>query len=126
MPAEKHLEFIQSAIARMGTNSFQMKSWNVALASAAIGFAAAKDSHPQAAELALVPSFVFWLLDAYYLGLERAFRDLYDGAVAGTVSPYLMKPKPTPKIWLVAFVRPSVLLIHAAMLAIIWAVTGFR
>ena len=29
----KHLEFIQSIIARLAGNSFQMKGWNVALAS---------------------------------------------------------------------------------------------
>lgn len=37
MPSLKHLDFLQSAIGRMGRNSFQMKSWNVALASAVIG-----------------------------------------------------------------------------------------
>src|SRR5579872_7393748 len=103
MPSEKHLEFIQAAISRMGGNSFQMKSWNVALATAAIGFAAAKDSHPRAAMLALVPSFVFWLLDAYYLGLERAFRVLYDQAVDGTATSYSMKPKPGITMWFVSF-----------------------
>ena len=60
MPNEKHLEFIQGAIARMAGNSFQMKSWNVALATAAIGFAVAKDSHPKAAVLAILPALTFW------------------------------------------------------------------
>ena len=126
MPSEKHLEFIQAAISRMGGNSFQMKAWNVALASAAIGFAAAKDSHPPAAMLALVPSFVFWLLDAYYLRLERAFRTLYEQAVAGTAPAYSMKPKPTIGMWFVAFFRPSVSLIHAAMMAVIFQSTYYK
>src|ERR1700691_5910895 len=98
MPNDKHLEFIQSVISRMAGNSFQMKSWNVALATAAIGFAAAKDSHPKAAMLALIPSFVFWVLDAYYLLLERAFRDLYDDAINGTAAAYSMKIKTTVKM----------------------------
>jgi hypothetical protein len=123
MPSEKHLDFVQSAIARMASNSFQMKSWNVALASATIGFAAAKDSHPRAAVLAMVPSFVFWLLDAYYLQLERAFRKLYEEAIAGTAPVYSMKPEPTIKMWFVCFFRPSVLLVHGAMLAVIVKVT---
>jgi hypothetical protein len=55
MPSLKHPDFLQSAIGRMGRNSFQMKSWNVALASAVIGLAAAKDSHPRRAALAFVP-----------------------------------------------------------------------
>jgi len=123
MPSEKHLEFIQSTISRMAGNSFQMKSWNVALATAAIGFAAAKDSHPKAAMLALVPSFVFWLLDAYYLRLERAFRNLYDEAFQGTATTYSMKIKTTVSMALIAFIRPSVSLIHATMMAVIYAVT---
>jgi hypothetical protein len=123
MPVEKHLDFIQSAIGRMAGNSFQMKSWNVALASAAIGFAASKDSHHRAASLAIVPSLVFWFLDAYYLQLERAFRDLYEKAVDGTATDYLMKPNPTIWMWVVAFFRPSVLLIHGTMAAVIYWVT---
>jgi hypothetical protein len=124
-PSEKHLDFIQSAISRTASNSFQMKSWNVALASAAVGFAAAKDSHPRAAVLAVVPSLVFWLLDAYYLQLERAFRKLYNEAVAGTAAAYSMKPQPTAKMWFESFFRPSVFLIHGAMLAVIFKVTRY-
>ena len=123
MPSEKHLDFIQAAISRMGANSFQMKSWNVGLATAAIGFAAAKDSHSRAAVFALAPGFVFWCLDAYYLRLERAFRNLYNDAVAGSVKVYVMEPSPTAKMWVVAFFRPSVFLVHAVALAVIFTVT---
>jgi hypothetical protein len=55
----KPLEFIQAIIARMAGNSTQMKTWNVALATAAIGFVAAKDSKPGAAIYALVPALHF-------------------------------------------------------------------
>jgi hypothetical protein len=107
----------------MAANSFQMKAWNVALAAAVIGFGAAKDSHAHAAYPALLPSFVFWLLDAYYLQLEHGFRKLYEGAIAGTVSAYCMKPQLTVGMWFSAFFRPSVLLVHAAMLAVIYIAT---
>lgn len=123
MASEKHLEFIQSAVSRMAGNSVEMKKWTVALATAAIGFAAAKDSHPRAAMLALIPSFVFWVLDAYYLLLERAFRNLYDEAVQGTTAAYSMSIKTTARMALTAFVRPSVLLIHATMMVVIYTVT---
>ena len=126
MPTEKHLEMIQAAITRMAGNSFQLKAWNVALTSAVIGFAAAKESHPRAAAFALAPALVFWLLDGYYLGLETAFRNLYDGAVSGTVLPYVMTPQPTVWIWIKAFFRPSVLFIHAVLVAMIFEVTLLR
>lgn len=122
MPNEKHLEFIQGAIARMAGNSFQMKSWNVALATAAIGFAVAKDSHPKAAVLAILPALTFWVLDAYYLLLERAFRDLYDKAVAGTAVAYSMKIERTFGMALVAFFRPSVSVIHLTAIIVIYMV----
>ena len=124
MPSEKHLEFIQSAIGRMAGNSFQMKAWNVALASAVIGFAVAKDSRPAGAVLAVAPSLAFWVLDAYYLQLEGAFRTLYDQAVAGTAPSYSMHTRSNGLLWIRAFFRPSVALIHAPMVAVIFKVTS--
>lgn len=122
--SDKHLDFIQSTISRMASHSFQMKSWNVALATAVIGFVAAKDMHPKATMLALIPSFVFWVLDAYYLLLERAFRNLYEEAVNGSVTVYSMKIKTTAYMMFIAFIRPSVLLIHLTMMGVIYAATS--
>jgi hypothetical protein len=78
----KHLEFIEGIISRLAGNSFQMKSWNVALATAAVGLEAAKDSKPTLGVLAVVPAIAFWCLDAYYLAQESLHRCLYKKAVA--------------------------------------------
>lgn len=73
----KHLEFIQNAITRMNSNSFQLKGWAVTLVSAI--FAVAITSAVQViAFAALLPIFSFWGLDAYYLFLERRYRLLYN------------------------------------------------
>jgi hypothetical protein len=61
-------EFIQGIISRLAGNSFQMKGWNVALATAAVGLAAAKDSKPTLAVLAVVPARV--LVSGCILALE--------------------------------------------------------
>jgi hypothetical protein len=120
----KHLEFIQAIIARMAGNSFQMKGWNVALATAAVGFAATKDSHPTAAVLAVVPSIAFWFLDAYYLGLEWLYRDLYNGAVAGTIAPFDLKAgKLGFAKWLDVVWRPAVSCLHLPMIGVILLVS---
>src|SRR4051812_12610620 len=102
MPNEKHLEFLQSAIARMAGNSFQMKTWSVGIATAAIGFAAAKDSVPAAGAFGVVPILTFWGLDAYYLALERGFRALYETAraVPCTTGTFDMVPTGVEKAWL--------------------------
>ena len=128
MPDPKHLEFIQSVVSRLAGNSFQMKSWNVALATAAIGFAAAKDSHPTAAAIAAIPSFAFWFLDAYYLGLERLYRDLYAAANAGTKTAFdLDAGALTFGKWLDEMFRVSVAGLHLPMtfVALLVSLTDF-
>jgi len=73
----KHLEFIQSVITRMGSNSFQMKGWMITIVSALLAIYADKQNSLYAL-FALIPTFIFWGLDSYYLWLERKFRGLYN------------------------------------------------
>ena len=77
----KHLEFIQAVITRMATNSFIFKGWAITIATGLAAFAAF-DSRRALLVVALFPTLIFWALDAYYLWLEHAFRDLYK-TVAG-------------------------------------------
>lgn len=77
----KHLEFIQSTIARMNQNSFQIKGWMITLVSALLALYASSEKVVYIL-IAIVPAIVFWLLDAYYLQQERRFRGVYND-VAG-------------------------------------------
>lgn len=77
----KHLEFIQSTITRMNQNSFQIKGWMITLVSALLALYASSEKVAYIL-IAIVPAIVFWLLDAYYLQLERRFRGVYND-VAG-------------------------------------------
>jgi hypothetical protein len=73
----KHLEFIQSVISRLSTDSFLMKGWAVTVAGVIFGFAA--DHKDWGVALAgLVPVACFWFLDVYFVRKERQFRTLYD------------------------------------------------
>lgn len=76
----KHLELIQTVITRMAGNSFLIKAWAVTVASALFALALKQSSAPLPtfAMLALLPTLVFWGLDAYYLREERLYRALYD------------------------------------------------
>lgn len=73
----KHLEFIQTVVSRLNNNSFLLKGWSITIASAVFVL-----TDKQAEKvLFLVPFFSipsFWLMDGYYLALERKFRDLYE------------------------------------------------
>ena len=73
----KHLEFIQSVITRMATNSFLIKGWMITLVSALFALAA-RDADGRYVMVTFVAVPLFWLLDAYYLAQERQYRDLYD------------------------------------------------
>lgn len=71
-----HLNMIQEIITRMGNNSFSLKQWSVGIMVAIYAFAG--ESSHKAVIVTIIPLIVFWILDAYYLMIERKFRCLYD------------------------------------------------
>lgn len=73
----QHLEFIQNIINRMNSNSFQIKEWMITIVSALLALYASSGNETYIF-VAIVPTFLFWYLDAYYLQQERKFRKLYD------------------------------------------------
>lgn len=72
----KHLEMIQDIVNRLASNSFVFKGW-AATVIAGISAFAAKDTSRRIMLVALLATILFWLSDAYYLSLERRYRDLY-------------------------------------------------
>jgi len=73
----KHLEFIQNAIVRMNTNSFQIKKIAITIIAALLALYASSNNFVYLF-IAIVPTIIFWCLDAYYLQQERKFRGVYD------------------------------------------------
>lgn len=61
----------------MGTNSTSCKTWCITIVSALL-LAIADKGKPHLAWLALLPTFLFWALDVYYLALEKGFRRSYE------------------------------------------------
>jgi hypothetical protein len=76
----KHLEMVQSTIKRLSQNSFVIKGWSVTLVSVVFAVAKMENSGRPLFLVTLVPTFIFWGLDAYYLQHERLYRKLYDSA----------------------------------------------
>jgi len=81
-PKVEYLSFVQDVITRIAGNSFLIKGWAVTLVSALSAFAA-KDADRGIAWVGCGAAVVFAALDATYLGIERAYRDLYEDAVGG-------------------------------------------
>ena len=75
-----HLQIVQGVIQRMAENSRSCKVWCVTLVSAILVLVA-QTKESQHALIALAPIALFWLLDSYYLALERGFRESYDALV---------------------------------------------
>lgn len=86
----KHLEFIQDAISRMNSNSFQMKSWVLVIVTALLG-SFANTGNKNFVLLAIFPTIIFWFLDTYYLQLERKFRGVYNDVAGISENPKSVK-----------------------------------
>lgn len=77
---QTHLGILQGVIQRMASNSTSCKAWCVTLVSAILVIVAGKGK-PEYAWIALLPTIVFAALDAYYLALEKGFRNSYNSFV---------------------------------------------
>lgn len=78
---QTHLGIMQNVIQRMASNSSASKAWCVTLVSAVLVIVADKGK-PDYAYIAMLPTFVFAALDAYYLALEKAFRNSYNDFIS--------------------------------------------
>lgn len=77
---QTHLNILQNIIQRMSSNSTYCKAWSITLISAILVIVADKDS-PKYGLIALVPNLLFFILDSYYLSLEKHFRKEYIGFI---------------------------------------------
>jgi hypothetical protein len=118
----KHLEFIQETIRRMASNSFLLKGWAVTLVSA-LFVLADKQAKPEFFYIAYIPTAVFWVLDGYYLSLERKFKLLYaDVTKENSTVPSMSLDIGTFKTfeywkswWIIGIVRPATSLFYASL-----------
>jgi hypothetical protein len=78
---QTHLGILQNVIQRMAANSSASKAWCVTLVSAVLVIVADKGV-PDYAYIALLPALIFAALDAYYLALEKAFRNSYNDFIS--------------------------------------------
>ena len=114
----KHLEFIQSVIARMNLNSFLLKGWSVTLLT---GILTVETVHPRPEFLIVggLPILLFWALDGYYLHVERMFRRRYDAVrlKANDETDFDMTPIPGAFSLVKALLSATVLPFHGCLAA---------
>ena len=74
----KHLEFIQNIISRMAGNLFFLRGWTITLIGALLALFSKGNNANYIIGFLIVLTFIFWILDGYFLSQERLFRDLYN------------------------------------------------
>jgi hypothetical protein len=121
----KHLEFIQAVITRMAGNSMAAKGWSVALTAALVGLASAQKADARFVILALLPPIAFWTIDAYYMYLERCYRDRFDAVNASTDatwSGFDLTPLTAGRNYVTdGLLRPAVFGVHLLILVLAFA-----
>ena len=98
-----HITVMQGVIQRMAENSGSCKIWCITIV-AAVLVLVSRTENSNHALIALVPAFLFLILDIYYLALEQSFRSSYNVFVEtlhkGELSASaLYDVKPSGSIW---------------------------
>jgi hypothetical protein len=76
----QHLEFVQNVITRMASNSFQIKGFTMVMATLLAGLWG-ESKNILFLWLVIPATIMCALVDAYYLQLERKYRELYKRSV---------------------------------------------
>lgn len=81
---KKWIDLIEDCIKRMANNSFQIKKWAMAIVLAIIALIPENTGvNPKIIVLCVVIGIMgFWMLDSYYLMLEKAFKDKYSDVIS--------------------------------------------
>lgn len=129
---QAHLNITQNVIQRMASNCTSCKGWAIALVSAMLVIIADKGKSNDFF-IATIPTVLFWALDAYYLGLEKMFRNSYNNFIgklhAGKlVADDLFAVSPTGnmiKVFLCSLFSFSVWPLYLTLLSMVFVVKQF-
>ncbi|MCB5461555.1 hypothetical protein BCT70_010220 [Vibrio lentus] len=121
-----HLQFIQSVISRMNTNSFLIKGWAITLVAALLALAA--DGNAEIFVASYVVSPIFWFLDGFFISQERKFRKLYDHVrlLDENDIDYSMNTKPYENhktTWFSGIFSDTLIFFYLPMIAIVYQVS---
>lgn len=131
---QAHLELMQGTVTRAAENSRTCKLWCVTLVSATLVLVA-RTERPEYALVALLPAMLFFILDTYYLALERGFRrsyrefveDLHDGKLLVSDLYFIVPSGSVAKQFLASLLSFSIWPFYPtliAMILIVWCVLG--
>ena len=71
-----YISLLQENITRMASNCNSCKTWLITIVSALFALQLTGDAIKPHLWIAIIPTVLFYFLDAYYLGIEKRFRDI--------------------------------------------------
>lgn len=79
----KEIDLIQGCINRMANNSFLIKGWAIGVFAGVTAFTKGENLSNMLLLIftTIVPFICFWILDAYYLQVEKKYRALYEDRI---------------------------------------------
>ncbi len=80
----KEIDLIQAVITRMASNSFLLKGWLISLVAVILTLSKDTIVVEDVSYLSLtliLPVFIFWYLDAFFLHKEKCYRKLYEWVI---------------------------------------------
>lgn len=77
----KEIDLIQGCISRMAHNSFLIKGWTITIIVITWAILGKESLSSFALLLLLIPIIGFWCLDAYFLWVEKMYRNLYSSVL---------------------------------------------
>ncbi len=83
-----YLNLIQANISRMAGNSALMKGFSATIVATVLAMSL-DETNWKYILITIIPVLIFALADAYYLGLERKYRNLYNLVSTGKLNPYM-------------------------------------
>ena len=78
----KELDLIQDCISRMARNSFMLKGWAITVVVITWAIIGTENWGSLSILLLLVPTIMFWSLDAFFLLTEKRYRKLYEWVIS--------------------------------------------
>lgn len=78
---QKYLDSLQGLVARFSNLSAQIKNWSITVSAGLIALLL-KSDHLNCDWLLVMPFLSFYILDTYYLSLEKSARRIFEGVVS--------------------------------------------
>lgn len=115
----KSLELLQGIIGRLSTHGFLLKGWAVTLVTALLTFSGATGQE-RLATLALVPTVIFWALDAYLLAREHQYRRIFNLTRQGQQDAFDFQLEAlTAGTWALSAFRPAMLVFYVPVVLVV-------